>query len=553
MTAQSGLGFSGIVAIQIPDEGATGEVLTKLTPDDYDYDWLAGGGGGGAPANAEYVVMSLDATLTDERVLTAGADIDIVDGGAGGAVTISVTALAFGDVFKVGTPVDDQVAVWTGDGTIEGTVNLTFVDGERLDFLVTTAAPGSLTNQGFMIENTNSVINPDGWAIVPGAPGLFDGELIVTDEPANAVTNLNVRFLKNNATVFDIGARVADNSSFGSGTAGALAFYMPLDLTGREEGKISAVGFVGGTGHEGVLSIEIFNFGDLGLQFNRVTHFVVDPDYRIHIDILGALLLSGTEGLAAGETGVNRNLVSGLQLIGQGSTNDVTIYNDTLTPVIEIPTGGTLVEFAGDIRPAGMVQWDKGADIASAATLVLGSDGNSFDVTGTTTITAVSAEPIGTLILLQFDGVLTMEQDATALILQDDVDFVTEPGNTIGLHSYDGTNWREVFRNDGSNVRVSGNIADQAMVRGNGGAKRIQDTGNFIGDDEEIIMAGTVILQNFTDAQLNDIGNSVNTNDGKASGAIVFNSSQGHVVSAQGSGAGDVWNDGVGTTTNTPV
>ena len=47
MTAQSGLGFSGIVAIQIPDDGAVGEVLTKLTADNYDYDWQPGGGGGG--------------------------------------------------------------------------------------------------------------------------------------------------------------------------------------------------------------------------------------------------------------------------------------------------------------------------------------------------------------------------------------------------------------------------------------------------------------------------------------------------------------------------
>jgi hypothetical protein len=45
MTAQSGLGFSGIVAIQIPDDGAPGTVLTKLTADNYDYDWLGGGGG----------------------------------------------------------------------------------------------------------------------------------------------------------------------------------------------------------------------------------------------------------------------------------------------------------------------------------------------------------------------------------------------------------------------------------------------------------------------------------------------------------------------------
>ncbi len=42
MPAQSGLGFSGIAAIQIPDAGATGQQLTKLSPEDYDYDWAAG-------------------------------------------------------------------------------------------------------------------------------------------------------------------------------------------------------------------------------------------------------------------------------------------------------------------------------------------------------------------------------------------------------------------------------------------------------------------------------------------------------------------------------
>jgi len=51
VAAQSGLGFSGIVAIQIPDDGAPGEVLTKVTADDYDYDWAAGGGGGGGQVN----------------------------------------------------------------------------------------------------------------------------------------------------------------------------------------------------------------------------------------------------------------------------------------------------------------------------------------------------------------------------------------------------------------------------------------------------------------------------------------------------------------------
>jgi hypothetical protein len=52
----------------------------------------AGGGGGGAPVNASYVVMSNDGTLTDERVLTQGSNIDITDGGANGPVTIATVA-----------------------------------------------------------------------------------------------------------------------------------------------------------------------------------------------------------------------------------------------------------------------------------------------------------------------------------------------------------------------------------------------------------------------------------------------------------------------------
>jgi hypothetical protein len=45
----------------------------------------------GAPNSAQYVVLSADATLTNERVLTAGSGISIVDAGAGSTITISAT------------------------------------------------------------------------------------------------------------------------------------------------------------------------------------------------------------------------------------------------------------------------------------------------------------------------------------------------------------------------------------------------------------------------------------------------------------------------------
>jgi hypothetical protein len=50
---------------------------------------LSSAGAGGAPATAQYVTLATHGQLTNERVLTAGTGISIVDGGANAAVTIS--------------------------------------------------------------------------------------------------------------------------------------------------------------------------------------------------------------------------------------------------------------------------------------------------------------------------------------------------------------------------------------------------------------------------------------------------------------------------------
>ncbi len=73
--------------------------------------------------------------VTDGYVLTAD--------GAGGAAWESGGA---GDVVKVDTPVNDQVGVWTGDGSIEGSTNLTFASGTgTLSATVFSGAGTSLT------------------------------------------------------------------------------------------------------------------------------------------------------------------------------------------------------------------------------------------------------------------------------------------------------------------------------------------------------------------------------------------------------------------------
>ncbi len=62
-----------------------------------------------APFDAQYVALAADATLTNERVLTAGQGINIADGGAGAAVTVR-TAVPIAYDF-VG-PIRTTVANW---------------------------------------------------------------------------------------------------------------------------------------------------------------------------------------------------------------------------------------------------------------------------------------------------------------------------------------------------------------------------------------------------------------------------------------------------------
>lgn len=65
------------------------------------------------------------------------------------------TVAGGGDVTKVGTPVNNQVGVWTGDGTIQGDSALTFntsTDKLTVDGRVHTRVIESHTNVGLLIE-----------------------------------------------------------------------------------------------------------------------------------------------------------------------------------------------------------------------------------------------------------------------------------------------------------------------------------------------------------------------------------------------------------------
>jgi len=95
----------------------------------------------------------------------------------------------------------------------------------------------------------------------------------------------------------------------------------------------------------------------------------------------------------------------------------------------------TVITGADLITP--QLKLKKGIDIASATELPIGTDGNSFDVTGTTTITSIATTGnVGTSIRLHFDGILTLTHHATDLILPTGANVATAVGDIVEFEEY---------------------------------------------------------------------------------------------------------------------
>ena len=96
----------------------------------------------------------------------------------------------------------------------------------------------------------------------------------------------------------------------------------------------------------------------------------------------------------------------------------------------------------------------KGSDIASATSLTLGKDGNLFDVTGTTTITSIATQGIGSHVTLHFDGALTFTHHSTDLILPGAANITTAAGDIAVMYEYASGDWRCVSYTKASGVAV---------------------------------------------------------------------------------------------------
>jgi hypothetical protein len=114
--------------------------------------------------------------------------------------------------------------------------------------------------------------------------------------------------------------------------------------------------------------------------------------------------------------------------------------------------------------------WQRGSDIASAATLSLPSTGGTvFNVTGTTTVAGISAAMGGRSIKLKFAGALQLTHNATSFILPGGVNATTAAGDTAEFINEAATdasssNWRCVNYQRNASAFTLADFATQAQM-----------------------------------------------------------------------------------------
>jgi len=207
---------------------------------------------------------------------------------------------------------------------------------------------------------------------------------------------------------------------------------------------------------------------EIGIYFVSTGPWVRAPDFDGAYDVVEGTIIPVSRGTTNGDTywkvtntgaitigttalTVSVTTVLSSAILNDGSVRMVADFSPNATDTYDIGTPALKWEdfhFNGDgliggtLGVTGAVSMGKGADVASATALPVLTDGNYFDVTGTTTITSINTIGAGTVIRLHFDGILTLTHHATDLILPGGLNITTAAGDEAEFVEYAAGDWR---------------------------------------------------------------------------------------------------------------
>lgn len=108
--------------------------------------------------------------------------------------------------------------------------------------------------------------------------------------------------------------------------------------------------------------------------------------------------------------------------------------------------GSDVWRLGGRVHYAGGVEGRKGVDLASAATIQLGADGDYFHLTGSATVSKISTRGAGSIVHLECDATPVFTHHATDLILMEQKNNIAKAGDVLTWISEGTLKWREVAR-----------------------------------------------------------------------------------------------------------
>ncbi|MBL4826745.1 MAG: hypothetical protein JKY66_03365, partial [Spongiibacteraceae bacterium] len=139
----------------------------------------------------------------------------------------------------------------------------------------------------------------------------------------------------------------------------------------------------------------------------------------------GGKILALNSGLTAWEY-IAQNSAAFISVPEPSTDNGIVRYNGVTGSSFN--DSGVLIDDNNRVTSPGGFITAKGADLASATATVIGTDGNYFDITGTTTITSFTV-PVGMIFTVQFDGALLLTHNGTTLDLPTEGNLTTVAGD----------------------------------------------------------------------------------------------------------------------------
>jgi ribosomal protein L12E/L44/L45/RPP1/RPP2 len=242
------------------------------------------------------------------------------------------------------------------------------------------------------------------------------------------------------------------------------------------------------------------------LASNSATALITQQSAKAYVDaqVVAANSLPGA--LALGNTtGANNIIVNAGQSIttdtisettaAAGVTVDGVLIKDGEVDGVDVSTliSATTANVVSGLNSAtATIQFSKGADVASATGLTLGTDGNYFDITGTTTIATIGTIAIGTTVKLHFDAVLTLTNSAD-LVLLGGADITTAAGDEAEFVEYASGDWRctNYSKADGSAIAGGGPLS--TIVASGASAIDVETTFDSTYDEYEIVITDLVL------------------------------------------------------------